>query len=49
MEQSKTSNLGLDVAFWIIELNFIDAYSKKTTDLILNVPIAAGNGHSNCS
>jgi hypothetical protein len=44
-EQSKTSNLGLDVAFLNNRIRFsIDAYYKKTTDLILNVPIAASNG-----
>jgi TonB-linked SusC/RagA family outer membrane protein len=44
-EQSKTSNLGLDVAFLNNRIRLsVDAYYKKTTDLILFIPIAASNG-----
>jgi TonB-linked SusC/RagA family outer membrane protein len=44
-EQSKTTNLGLDVAFLNNRVRLsVDAYIKTTTDLILNVPIPATNG-----
>jgi TonB-linked SusC/RagA family outer membrane protein len=44
-EQSKTTNIGLDVAVLNNRLRLsVDAYYKKTTDMILNVPIAATNG-----
>ncbi|MFV8354138.1 SusC/RagA family TonB-linked outer membrane protein [Flavobacterium sp. XS1P32] len=44
-EQSKTTNLGLDVAFLNNRIRLsVDAYIKKTTDLILNVPIPGTNG-----
>ncbi|SHG36851.1 TonB-linked outer membrane protein, SusC/RagA family [Flavobacterium segetis] len=44
-EQSKTTNLGLDVAILNNRIRLsIDAYYKKTTDLILNIPIAGSNG-----
>jgi hypothetical protein len=38
-EQSKTTNLGLDVFLNNRVRLSVDAYIKKTTDLILNVPI----------
>ena len=44
-EQSKTTNLGLDVAFLNNRIRLsVDAYYKKTTDMILNIPIAGSNG-----
>jgi TonB-linked SusC/RagA family outer membrane protein len=44
-EQSKTTNLGLDVAFLNNRVRLsVDAYIKTTTDLILNVPIPSTNG-----
>ena len=44
-EQSKTINVGLDVAFINNRVKLsVDAYIKKTTDLILNVPIPGSNG-----
>lgn len=44
-EQSKTTNLGLDVSFLNNRINLsVDAYYKKTTDMILNIPIPATNG-----
>jgi TonB-dependent starch-binding outer membrane protein SusC len=44
-EQSKTTNLGLDVSFLNNRINLsVDAYYKKTTDMILNVPIPGTNG-----
>jgi TonB-linked SusC/RagA family outer membrane protein len=44
-EQSKTTNIGLDLGFLNNRITLsVDAYYKKTTDLILNVPIAGSNG-----
>ena len=44
-EQSKTTNLGLDVAFLNNRIRLsVDAYVKKTTDMILSVPIPGTNG-----
>jgi len=44
-EQSKTSNIGIDVAFLNNRIRLsVDAYYKKTTDMILNIPIAGSNG-----
>jgi hypothetical protein len=44
-EQSKTTNIGLDIAVLNNRVRLsVDAYYKKTTDMILNVPIAASNG-----
>lgn len=44
-EQSKTANLGLDVAFLNNRIRLsVDAYIKKTTDLILNIPIPSTTG-----
>jgi TonB-linked SusC/RagA family outer membrane protein len=44
-EQSKTTNIGLDVAILKNRVRLsVDAYYKKTTDMILNIPIAGSNG-----
>ena len=47
-ESTKTSNLGLDVSFWSGKLNFtMDYFNKKTSDVLLRVPIPLSLGVSN--
>ena len=44
-ENTASSNLGLDFGFFNDRLSgTVDAYFKKTTDLLLNVPIESTNG-----
>jgi TonB-dependent starch-binding outer membrane protein SusC len=47
-ERTASTNVGLDYGLWNNRVTgTIDAYTKKTTDLIFNVPIAAGTNLSN--
>lgn len=44
-ENTKATNIGLDLGFFNDRLTFtFDAYHKKTTDLLLNVPIVSTSG-----
>lgn len=44
-EETKQTNIGLDVSLFSARLNFsADAYLKKTTDLLLNVPVPRATG-----
>ena len=44
-EKSRDVNIGLDLGFFQNRLSFtIDAYQKKTTDLLLNVPLPTQSG-----
>jgi len=47
-ESTTTQNIGLDFGFFNNRLyGSIDAYKRKTNDLIANIPIAAGSNFSN--
>ncbi|MBB6112538.1 TonB-linked SusC/RagA family outer membrane protein [Mucilaginibacter lappiensis] len=44
-ESTKTSNVGMDVGFFHDKLNItVDYFNKKTSDLLLNVPIPGSAG-----
>jgi len=46
-ETSNTYDLGFDAAFFNNRLNLsFDAYTKKSTDLLLNLPVLAASGFS---
>lgn len=45
-EKTTQSNIGLDVSLFEKRVNFIfDAYYKKTTDLLVNVPVPLSSGY----
>ena len=47
-ERTASTNVGLDYGFFANRVNgTVDVYSKKTTDLIFTVPVAAGTNLSN--
>jgi len=47
-EETTSNNIGLDYGFWGNRVTgTIDVYTKKTEDLIFNVPVAAGTNLSN--
>lgn len=47
-ERTTSTNLGLDYGLWADRVTgTLDVYTKKTTDLIFNVPVAAGTNLSN--
>lgn len=47
-EQTASTNFGIDYGFWDNRITgSIDVYNKKTTNLIFNVPVAAGTNLSN--
>lgn len=46
-ETSNTYDLGFDAALWNSRINVsFDAYTKKSTDLLLNLPVLAASGFS---